>query len=498
MDEDVIASPEVLLRMAQGGSRSLPESGEKWSETPPPEDGWLAAEQERARTEELFSLLAEPLVVKRSELVTAAWLRDEDRAELSAVPGKFWQYMGYEEQRRKFLRWEEAVMLCEMGVIQMTSDGQPCSLQEVRARVLSSDPDRERQYRLYAHLTRLGYRPVRHGSSTRQNRATDYERKIRLDQYTANRSSKRHQRGSSSGAVTPEPKQPRADAESSDPPSAATAPENRLDSVMVDGMDLTGGDHTGATAMEIGDSPAAVVTPEHQQRAPPSPTRENSTLLALKRLDFSAERCLFPHVPIFADSYMLRAPPAELLPPGVQPRNHWYTFDLAAARRGRLLELSKKNRPGDRYPSCLPVIGTPVRNWAEFKQKAAELAASPKTPASAEEPSESLVPPGWRGSPAELLARLQLAPPPPPPAPGPEPVYDVYPSDAPFRKSAPPLPEFRVFIVRPEDRVAEISAVPTDRVPLCAAVLADVGPPALYTVVTGRLPVDSSVLDQSL
>ncbi|XP_043230665.1 uncharacterized protein LOC122385974 isoform X2 [Amphibalanus amphitrite] len=370
MDEDVIASPEVLLRMAQGGSRSLPESGEKWSETPPPEDGWLAAEQERARTEELFSLLAEPLVVKRSELVTAAWLRDEDRAELSAVPGKFWQYMGYEEQRRKFLRWEEAVMLCEMGVIQMTSDGQPCSLQEVRARVLSSDPDRERQYRLYAHLTRLGYRPVRHGSSTRQNRATD--------------------------------------------------------------------------------------------------------------------------------SYMLRAPPAELLPPGVQPRNHWYTFDLAAARRGRLLELSKKNRPGDRYPSCLPVIGTPVRNWAEFKQKAAELAASPKTPASAEEPSESLVPPGWRGSPAELLARLQLAPPPPPPAPGPEPVYDVYPSDAPFRKSAPPLPEFRVFIVRPEDRVAEISAVPTDRVPLCAAVLADVGPPALYTVVTGRLPVDSSVLDQSL
>ncbi|KAF0287140.1 tRNA-splicing endonuclease subunit Sen54 [Amphibalanus amphitrite] len=332
MDEDVIAritteipvstaSPEVLLRMAQGGSRSLPESGEKWSETPPPEDGWLAAEQERARTEELFSLLAEPLVVKRSELVTAAWLPDEDRAELSAVPGKFWQYMGYEMQRRKFLRWEEAVMLCEMGVIQMTSDGQPCSLQEVRARVLSSDPDREQQYRLYAHLTRLGYRPVRHGSTARQNRATD--------------------------------------------------------------------------------------------------------------------------------RYFLLAAPAELLPPGVRPRNHWYAFDLAAARRGRLLELSKKNRPGDRYPSCLPVIGTPVRNWAEFKQK---------------------------------------------------PVYDVYPSDAPFRKSAPPLPEFRVFIVRPEDRVAELSAVPapTDKVPLCAAVLADVGPPALYTVVTGRLPVDSSVLDQSL
>ena len=55
------------------------------------------------------------LYLDRSDLVTAAWLPEEDRAELSAPPGgKFWQYMGYELRRRKFLRWEEAVMLCEL------------------------------------------------------------------------------------------------------------------------------------------------------------------------------------------------------------------------------------------------------------------------------------------------------------------------------------------------------------------------------------------------
>ena len=62
--------------------------------------------------------------------------------------------------------------LSPQGVVQMTSDGQPCSLQEVRARVLSTHPDREPQYRLYAHLSRLGYRPVRHSGAPQQCRYT--------------------------------------------------------------------------------------------------------------------------------------------------------------------------------------------------------------------------------------------------------------------------------------------------------------------------------------
>ena len=49
--------------------------------------------------------------------------------------------------------------------MQLTAEGQPCSLQEARARILQDFADRERQYRLYAYLTRLGYHPVRHGDT---------------------------------------------------------------------------------------------------------------------------------------------------------------------------------------------------------------------------------------------------------------------------------------------------------------------------------------------
>ena len=51
--------------MAQSGrNRSLPETGDKLSEPPDPQDAWLA-ERRRVRTEQLFSLLAEPLIVRR-------------------------------------------------------------------------------------------------------------------------------------------------------------------------------------------------------------------------------------------------------------------------------------------------------------------------------------------------------------------------------------------------------------------------------------------------
>ena len=56
-----------------------------------------------------------------------------------------------------------------------------------------------------------------------------------------------------------------------------------------------------------------------------------------------------------------------------------------------------------------------------------------------------------------------------------------------------------VFRCRPGELPAELAAaVSGDGVPLCAAVMADVGPPALYTVLTGRLPVDNSVLHQPI
>ena len=58
-------SAEAVLQMAQGRSRSLPETGDKLSELPEPRDAGLAAERRRLRTEQLLSLIAEPLVGKR-------------------------------------------------------------------------------------------------------------------------------------------------------------------------------------------------------------------------------------------------------------------------------------------------------------------------------------------------------------------------------------------------------------------------------------------------
>ncbi|XP_037094575.1 tRNA-splicing endonuclease subunit Sen54-like [Pollicipes pollicipes] len=214
MNEEFIASAREILQMTQGGrSRSLPEKGDKIARSLPLEDAWLESQMLRARTEELLALVSEPLAAKRSELLTAAWEPARDVARLSAVPGKFWQYMGFEENGCKFLHWEEVVMLSEMGLLRLTAEGQPCcSQQEVRARLLAGCDARERRYRLYAHLTRLGYRPVRHQGRWPQVRLGDpgrrasaeYERKIRLDQYLRERKDKRHR--TASPGTSPDPK----------------------------------------------------------------------------------------------------------------------------------------------------------------------------------------------------------------------------------------------------------------------------------------------------
>ena len=143
------------------------------------------------------------------------------------------------------------------------------------------------------------------------------------------------------------------------------------------------GDVADATAMDLVDAAAegrqdAAQNGDRAEELPSLPSEntavdsrgvslapvQNGCEPPLKRLDFAAERRLLPRVLPGAGVVTIQASPAELLPPGVEPRNQ-YCLDVAAARRSQ----RSGDKPRDRYPSCLPVLDAPVRNWAEFKRQ---------------------------------------------------------------------------------------------------------------------------------
>ncbi|XP_037071395.1 tRNA-splicing endonuclease subunit Sen54-like [Pollicipes pollicipes] len=371
MNEEFIASAREILQMTQGGrSRSLPEKGDKIARSLPLEDAWLESQMLRARTEELLALVSEPLAAKRSELLTAAWEPARDVARLSAVPGKFWQYMGFEENGCKFLHWEEVVMLSEMGLLRLTAEGQPCcSQQEVRARLLAGCDARERRYRLYAHLTRLGYRPVRHQGPL----ATEYERKIRLDQYLRERKDKRHR--TASPGTSPDPKVLRTSEDASKGSSHASERQDQEPEHTSDLLGVTRNDAGGGRDLAVS---GAVGAEDCCARSSASPTECSERLDApldagqarggapLRQLDFTEEKRLLPNVIGCATWVRMRPPDKDLLPPNVTPRNE-YLLDMAAVRRSVRAPVCREESQRDRYPSCIPVLKTPARNWSEFK-----------------------------------------------------------------------------------------------------------------------------------
>ncbi|XP_021935576.1 uncharacterized protein LOC110837598 isoform X4 [Zootermopsis nevadensis] len=90
--------------------------------------------------------------------------------------------MGHEAGGKLHLFPEEALFLLETTCLELMHNGVPMSIQEGYSKLLGPDTGCTfNEYQSYVHLVRQGYIVLRHSNSIR---ATDYERQIRLDQYS--------------------------------------------------------------------------------------------------------------------------------------------------------------------------------------------------------------------------------------------------------------------------------------------------------------------------
>ncbi|XP_064607936.1 tRNA-splicing endonuclease subunit Sen54-like [Liolophura sinensis] len=187
LNENLLSSKQLFAHR-KPTEKCLPKKGVK---DYCPDGSWLDGRRRELFWEERRALLAEQRVEKLGSLVRGQWNPDKDLVELEKELGKFWAYMGFVNQQRKWLYPEEALFLMETNVLEVWYRGVPVSIQQAYScflgRAITLD-----EYQVYAHLRRLGFVVIRHLG---QYGATRYERQIRLDQHTRKTKRKRKLEG---------------------------------------------------------------------------------------------------------------------------------------------------------------------------------------------------------------------------------------------------------------------------------------------------------------
>ncbi|XP_071551329.1 uncharacterized protein Tsen54 [Panulirus ornatus] len=175
MTSPKFSSGETLFR-SRGRDQALPVTGEKQAEV---SESWLENKRLDSLLQDHQSLLAEPKFARRDQLACGEWLAESRMVRVVHETGKFWQYMGAETDIGKCLYPEEALYLIDTGELEVTFGGVALSVQQAQTLMLE-DAHHLDQYHVYAHLSRTGYKVVRHQTHLV---FTCYEKQIRLDQH---------------------------------------------------------------------------------------------------------------------------------------------------------------------------------------------------------------------------------------------------------------------------------------------------------------------------
>ena len=156
--EEKILSADELLKSQQDLAQGVPSFGNKLVE---PSGIWQESQDLEQRLKHLRSTLDEPRVSQRSQLSEAVWDMGKDLAKVTKPCNRHWGVMGHTVDNGLHLYPEEALFLLESNAIEVKLNDVAMSIQQSYEVMLAKDCSLD-EYRVYSHLTRQGYKVVRH------------------------------------------------------------------------------------------------------------------------------------------------------------------------------------------------------------------------------------------------------------------------------------------------------------------------------------------------
>ncbi|XP_063380973.1 uncharacterized protein LOC134667483 [Cydia fagiglandana] len=154
----MLSGEELVIQGAKKVNSSLPELGLK---DVIPNGSWLEQKQIQSSLEARRHIIEVERVEKCGTLSQADWNDELQLAEVTKNTGGHWQYIGHNIGRQLYLYPEEALYLMEVSCLQLKYNDVTVSIQQAYS-LLLKDNNSLIQYKVYASLSRLGYKVLRH------------------------------------------------------------------------------------------------------------------------------------------------------------------------------------------------------------------------------------------------------------------------------------------------------------------------------------------------
>ncbi|VVC88991.1 unnamed protein product, partial [Leptidea sinapis] len=155
---NVLTGEEIVTRGITKVVTKLPERGSKDVR---PSGTLLEQKQIESALEARKSFISVERIEKRGNLSRAEWKNELMLAEVIHKVGGHWQYLGHNVGKKLYLEPEEILYLMESNCLQLTYNGVTVSLQQAYTLLMKGNISLL-QYKVYASLSRMGYKVIRH------------------------------------------------------------------------------------------------------------------------------------------------------------------------------------------------------------------------------------------------------------------------------------------------------------------------------------------------
>lgn len=155
--KSVLDGRQLLEQSLLPGAAPLPATGLKRSGLPKDQED----EETAVRVSAALDPLSRPGVVRADLVSQAEWDPELGLAVASRTTGRHWEAVGHSVDNLGTCLWpEEALFLLESRRLRLLIAGVPASVQDAYHRLLGPGCSLEK-YRVYSHLSKLGYKLVR-------------------------------------------------------------------------------------------------------------------------------------------------------------------------------------------------------------------------------------------------------------------------------------------------------------------------------------------------
>ncbi|XP_049868877.1 uncharacterized protein LOC126368776 [Pectinophora gossypiella] len=177
----MLSGYDLVARGTTKIDRTLPEVGLK---DVMPNGSWLENKQIQSALEARKHLIEVERIEKCGVLSQAVWREELMLAEVMQKAGGHWQYLGHNVGKQLYLKPEEALFLMEVNCLQLKYNDVIVSLQQAYSLLLRSNISLM-HYKVYASLSRVGYKVYRH----KDKKAIECAKKLNVTPYPSEETS---------------------------------------------------------------------------------------------------------------------------------------------------------------------------------------------------------------------------------------------------------------------------------------------------------------------